>query len=232
MSLFKYFASARGRKFTFYASVSAALGTFSLNFFPQTFLAAKHREIVAAYREGQERPVPETLQKRFEIAIEMLKLGDFERRFIKPFMVSGFDLYHIGSTKFRYGALLGIPVNYTYTAPADINKQDIIIRGQPVDWNSQGGKLLEQSLVLSEDEQIFGIVREALQLTNNSIYFNSFYGSGVVIAYYAATTTLNSKLRLFYRPLSLRVIMYGIVSLFMFGIYTFLTDFTQVSNHD
>lgn len=143
-------------------------------------------------------------------------------------MVTGFDLYHIGSTKFRFGALVGIPENYTYTATADINRMDIIIRGQPVDWNSQGGKLLEQSLVLSDDEQIFGIAREILQLQTNSIYLNSFYSSGSVIAYYAATSSLNSKMRLFYRALSLRVVMYGLVGLFVFGVYSFLTDFTQV----
>lgn len=106
---------------------------------------------------------------------------------------------------------------------------NIIQRGKPVDWNSQGGKLLEQCLVLSDKEQIFGIAREILQLQSNTIYLNSFYSGGTIFGYYAATSAINSKLRLFYRPLSLRVTMYGIVGLFLFGVYSFLTDFTQVS---
>lgn len=228
MSLFKYFASAKGRKFTFYASVAASLGAFSLNFFPHTFLVLKHRDIVSAYKDGEQRKVSDTVMKRFELAVELLKVADFERRHIKPFVVTGFDLYHIGSTKFRFGGLLGMPVNFNYTAAADINRSSIIIRGQPVDWNSQGGKLLEQSLVLSDDEQVFGIIREILQLQNNSVYLNSFYSASTVLSYYVATSTLNSKLRLFYRPLSLRVMMYGIIGFFIYGVYSFLTDFTQV----
>lgn len=105
MSFFKYFASAKGRRFSFYASVSASLSAFAINFFPHTFLISKHRQIVSVYQEGQERPVTKSLKKRCDLVIDILKVPDFERKFIKPFMVSGFDLYHIGSTKFRYGGL-------------------------------------------------------------------------------------------------------------------------------
>lgn len=229
MAFFKFFASAKGRKFTFIASVSAALGCSAINYFPHTFLAWKHREIVASYKEGIERPVSEVLKKRFEIAIELLKVTDFERKFIKAFTVSGFDLYHLGSAKFRSGGLIGIPVNYSYTAIADINKMDVIIRGNPVDWNSKGGQYLEQSLVLNEDEQIFGLAREIIQLQNNSIYLNSLYPAVTIFMYYALTSGVNSKLRLFYRPLSLRVMLYAISGFFAFGVYSFATDFTQVS---
>jgi len=228
MTFLKYLASAKGRRFTFYASVTASIGAFSINYFPHTFFVSKHRQFVAAYKEGEERPVSDVLKKRYELALEMLKVIDFERKYIKPFMVAGFDLYHIGATKFRNGSLIGIPTNFSYTVAADIDKMNVIIRGKPVDWDSRGGKLLEESLVLSEDEQIFGIAREILQVRNNSIYLNSFFAGGTVLAYYAATSAINSKLRLFYRPVSLRLMLYSIVGLFSFGVYSFLTDFTQV----
>lgn len=229
MAFFKFFASAKGRRFTFFASVSSVVGCSAINYFPHTFLAWKHREIVASYKEGAERPVSAVLKKRFEIAIELLKVSDFERQCIKAFTVSGFDLYHLGSTKFRSGGLIGIPVNYSYTAIGDINKMDVIIRGKPVDWNSQGGKYLEQSLVLSEDEQIFGIAREIIQIQNNSVYLNSIYPAVTIFSYYTLTSALNSKLRLFYRPLSLRLMLYAISGFFAFGVYSFATDYTQVS---
>lgn len=144
-------------------------------------------------------------------------------------MVAGFDLYHIGSTMFRYGALTGIPVNFTYTSPADIDRMDIIIRGKPVDWNSHGGKLLEQCLVLSEDEQIFGIVRETIQLQSNQVLLDSLFSSGTIASCYVIASGINSKLRLHYRPMSLRLMLYAIVGFFGFGVYSFMTDFTQVS---
>lgn len=143
-------------------------------------------------------------------------------------MNNNLDLF-ICSTKFRYGALVGIPINYTYAAASDIQKSDIIIRGNPVDWNSQGGKLLEESLVLAEDEQIFAIAREIIQLQNNNVYLKSFSGCGAFVMYYVITSNLNSKLRLFYRPLSFRAVLYTIVGLFVFGNYALLNDVCQVS---
>lgn len=131
--------------------------------------------------------------------------------------------------KFRYGALTGIPINYTFTSSSEIDRTNVLIRGNPVDWNSKGGKLLEESLILSEDEQIFGIAREILQLRNHNVLLNSIYACGSVVSFYITTSTINSKLKLFYRPLSMRIALYTIVGLFGFGIYAFFTDFTQVS---
>lgn len=93
---FKYFESARGRTFAFYSTVAGTIGAFSINFFPHTFLVKKHREFVANYHEGSERDVPKTLENKFGIAQEYLKLVDSERKWMKPFIVTGFDLYHIG----------------------------------------------------------------------------------------------------------------------------------------
>lgn len=228
--LLNYFASAKGRRFSFYAATSTALGAFLVNFVPDTFAVKKYREIIATYREGSERAVSDTLQKRFEMAMEYLNVTDFERRFLQPFMVSGFEAYHIGSLKYKFGALVGIPINYTYTAHNEIDKSEIIIRGKPVDWSSKGGKLFEESLVLTEDEQIFGITRELIQLRYNKVLLNSLYPTATIFFMYTIASGLNSKLRLFYRPLSLRVCLYAIVGFFGFGIYSFMVDFTQVSN--
>lgn len=93
---FKFFESARGRRFTFYGSITVAMGAFAVNFAPHTFLVSKHREFVANYREGTERPVSDTLKNRYEIAQDYLKLIDFDKRLMKPFIVTGFDLYNIG----------------------------------------------------------------------------------------------------------------------------------------
>jgi hypothetical protein len=225
----KFMASAKGRRFTFYGTIAASITAFGVNYFPHTFLLFKHKEIVASYHEGVARPVPDTLKKRFDIAVEHLKLIDFDKEFLKPFMVAGFDLYHIGSTKFRYSSQIGIPVNYTYTSPKDINKSEIIIRGKPVDWNSHGGKLLEEALVLTEDEQIFGLTREIIQVLDNRVLINSLISSGSIVFYYILSSGINSKMMLFYKPLSLRFLMYNIVGLFVSGIYAFATDFYAVS---
>lgn len=93
---FKYFESAKGRQFAYYSTIAATLGAFSVNFIPHTFLVTKHRQFVANYKEGSERQVPKTLQNRFEMAQDYLKLNDPDKKFMKPFIVTGFDTYHIG----------------------------------------------------------------------------------------------------------------------------------------
>lgn len=225
----KYMASPKGRRFAVYGTIATSLTAFGINYFPHTFLLFKHKEIVASYHEGTMREVPETLKKRFEIAVEHLDLVDFDKQYLKPFMVAGFDLYHIGSTKFRFSSQIGIPINYSYTSPKDISKGDVMIRGNPVDWNSNGGKLLEEALVLEEDEQIFGLTREILQVTDNRVLINSLIASGSIVLYYIMSSGLNSKMMLFYKPVSLRVFMYNIVGLFVSGIYFFATDYWAVS---
>jgi hypothetical protein len=48
------------------------------------------------------------------------------------FTVFGFDILHIGSSTFRTGALIGVPVNYAYKSsisPAD--KKNIVVSYVP-----------------------------------------------------------------------------------------------------
>lgn len=152
-----------------------------------------------------------------------------ERDFFNPYMATGFDLYSIGSSKFRGGALIGIPVNYTYTSADEIPKGEITVRGyDQVQWNSQGGKLLQEGLVLTEPEQIFGICKEILELKSYSVMLNSFYPPGAIFFYYCLTSTLNSRLKLFKGPLSLRAILYILVGSFTYGLYCLIKDATQV----
>ncbi|KAL7046449.1 hypothetical protein ACKWTF_002576 [Chironomus riparius] len=227
---FRFFTTERGKKFMMYTSTIAGLSAFCIKYLPHTLLAEKHKEIVASYQNGIERKVSETLEKRLVTALNSLKITDSERDFFVPFIVSGFDLYSIGSTKFRDGCLVGIPVNYSYTASDEIPRTEITVRGyDQVDWSSNAGKLLQEGLVLSEPEQIFGICREILELKSHKVLFNALYPVGSILLYYSITSTVNTRNHLFKGPLSLRLVMYSIVGLFSLGIYCFVKDFTQVA---
>lgn len=52
-----------------------------------------------------------------------------------------------------------MPSNYFYNHHSDVEKNDIKLKNQPIDWNTSYGKVLEEALVLSEDEQVFGMVK-------------------------------------------------------------------------
>lgn len=164
------------------------------------------------------------------MALNSVKVTDSERDFFVPFMVAGFDLYSIGSTKFRDGALVGIPVNYTYTASDEIPRTEITVKGhEQVNWGSEAGKLLQEGLIVSEPEQIFGMCREILELKSHKVLLNSLYPVGATLLYYSISSSINSKNQLFKRPMSLRVMMYSLVGFFTLGVYYFIKDFTQVA---
>lgn len=170
---------------------------------------------------------------KFEKAANLVKLTNAERDLIEPFMVAGLDLYKIGSFNFRYGTKIGIPVNYTFTAKDEIPRGDITVKGyEQVKWGSEGGKLLEEALVLTEKEQIFGIAREMIDAKNQNILVTSLYGSGSILMYYVMSSEINHKFKLFTRPLGLRMLYYTVLGLFMSGVYCFVTDFTRVSQEE
>lgn len=245
---FNFFASDRGRNFALGTTVAAAMGSALINFIPHTFFVDKHRDLTSSYKyfsfllnlmvnliiflflcsNGVLRQTPETIRKKYDLALELLKVSDFDRNFLKPYMVFGFDTYSIGSTKFKYGALTGIPTNYMYTSPNDIERGEITIRGQKVNWSSEGGKNLEHALVLTDDEQVFGIAREIIQLQTQKVLLNSIFPCASIVGVYTMAHALNTKLLLLQRPFSVRGFLYVIVGLFGYGVYCLMADLTQV----
>lgn len=123
---------------------------------------------------------------------------------------------------------MGVPTNYFYNNYSDIEKNDIKLRNQPIDWNTNYGKILEDALVLSEDEQVFGMAREIIQLQSQKILLNSVYPCSTVLAVYSMASVLNQKLQLFHRPFAVRGVLYSILAFFGAGMYCFLQDVTQV----
>ena len=134
----------------------------------------------------------------------------------------------VGSTKYKYGALLGVPTNYFYNHPSDIEKSIIQLRNKPIDWDTKYGKMLEEALVLSEDEQVFGMAREILQLRSHKILLNAIYPCSTVLVIYTMASILNDRLRLLQRPFSVRGIMYSLLAFFGAGLYCLMQDVTQV----
>lgn len=177
---------------------------------------------------GFERTVPDKIQRRFEQAVLACNCTDFERLFVKPFMAYGFDTVQIGTTKSRFGAQIGVPANYAYDTPDHIETGKIQLRGENIDWSSADGRRLRDALVLTEDEQIFGIARSILQSKTHKLLLTSVYAPIALFTVYAMGATINRRGNLYARPLGLRGVLYGILTMFGVGLYTFATDYTEV----
>ncbi|XP_017467468.1 PREDICTED: transmembrane protein 177 [Rhagoletis zephyria] len=224
-----FFQTTAGRNIAFFATGATTLGLFVVNYLPHTMCLKYYKDFVQCYQNGIPRPVPDKVKARLDKALDILQLQEYQRKIIKPFTVFGFDLFLAGSTKYRFGAALGIPVNYSYSEKEEVNRHDIRFRDQTIQWNTEAGNLLLDAIVLSEDEQLFGLCKSILQLQTHRVLLNSVFPSVSFLTVYTIGHYLNARMNLFARPFSLRLVMYSILGLFGFGTWSFMKDFNQVS---
>ncbi|XP_049299562.1 transmembrane protein 177 [Anopheles funestus] len=223
-----FFLTETGRQVVFYGATTVAIGLFAGHYFPHSICISYYKEFVQAYKNGEEKKLSEKLEQRYKRALNLLDLTDFEKKFAQPFVVYGFDVFNAGSFKTRYGAYVGIPSNFEYDSAAAIDRTDIKIRNQPIDWNTEPGKLLEDALVLSEDEQVFGIARELLTMKTHKTLIQSIIPTVSWMFTYSLASQVNERCNFYVRPRSLRMMLYTICGLFGFGIYSFSTDMTEI----
>lgn len=162
------------------------------------------------YQNGLPRPVPQKVLDRVEDAMDKLKVHEFERKLIKPFTVFGFDLFQAGSTKYRSGAILGIPVNYCYNNINEINRNEVRFRNEEINWNSESGKLLQEAIILTEDEKVFGLCSSILQVQTHRVLLNSLFPSISFLSMYTLGRYLNMNLNLFARPMGVSLQLFDL----------------------
>ncbi|XP_055919768.1 transmembrane protein 177 [Eupeodes corollae] len=226
--LFSYFTTPFGRKLTFIAAGTTTVGLFIGNFIPHTFFLDKYQEFVQCYKDGIPRPVPPEIKERLERAMNILNVPAYERRVLKPFTVYGFDMFSAGSTKSKYGGIIGIPTNYSYTSIDNIDRSEIRFRTEQIKWGSESGQMLQEALVLKEDEQIFGMCKTILEMQTQRVLLNSAFPSISFLAVYSVGSYLNQRMNLLAKPISLRLVMYAILGLFGVGSWSFMKDYNQV----
>lgn len=148
------------------------------------------------------------------------------KRFIKFFHVATLDTFFAGSTVTSHGAIIGLPVNFTYKSSNDVDTRHLAIRNttQPL-WSSREGKQLKESLVLSENAQKFAIAREIYWADNYYVLLNSVALSIAVGNTYMLSHILNNRFQLVHRiPRKLRLVVYALVAAFNGTVYICLKD--------
>ncbi|XP_072745160.1 transmembrane protein 177 isoform X1 [Anoplolepis gracilipes] len=170
---------------------------------PHTIFLSKYRYMVATYQMEKEVPLGFKIQRRIERVMDDLKLSDDIRNVIKPFSVFGFDVFYAGTLNKKYGAILGIPSNFTNT-PEQLRK-NLQIKEVPIDWTRQDAQSFLNALTLSESAQKFAIAREILQIQAEEPYLNSY-----ILAFTIAILwTLYNAIAYRFRLRDRNVILYG-----------------------
>lgn len=109
-------------------------------------------------------------------------------------------IFSVGALGTVYGAWLGIPSNYLYESADDIDRSNIIVREEKVDWDSKPGKLLEEALVLTKEEQIFGMSNGILEMNSSKYIYDSLIPAGVALTVYTGAQYINTRENLYIRP--------------------------------
>ncbi|XP_047530334.1 transmembrane protein 177 [Vanessa atalanta] len=223
-----WFLTDKGRKFSFAVITGTGLALTAARFSPHTFLLGKYKDFVHYYSNGKPAELPSELHKKYEKCLDILEISEVHRKLFQPFCVFGYDLFHAGSTSSRFGALVGIPINFTYKSLNDVEQQNIQVNQKTLDLSSEIGKKLGESLILPDTVQEFAICREMLMTQNNKIMFESTYPFVCIFLVYNLSQYMNGRLNLYAAPLNVRVILYSIVGLFGLGSYFLMKDMTEI----
>lgn len=159
----------------------------------------------------------------------------------------------LGSISSGFGGYIGIPINYLYEKTNDVDKANLKMGRESINWNSQYGQLLEKSLVLTEDEKEFGLLKAAFELRNNNYIHRSLIPFGSICALYFLSHKVNQHMDLYQKPrtvcsmfillelrkcifffcfnlsiLQIRLLAYTVFGTIIYGMYSVLTDGIQI----
>ncbi|XP_018575031.1 transmembrane protein 177, partial [Anoplophora glabripennis] len=223
-----WFLTDAGKKCCFYGSGAISTCVLFANFLPHTLLLDQYKEIVHLYKNGLSVQLPKKLQERFQTALDLLEVETVDKHLYKPFHCYGFDVMSAGSSYSRFGVIVGLPANFTCDNVDMVDRSKIKVNHESVIWESEDGKKLLNSLVLSENAQIYAMSKEIkFRQTPKPLLDTIFATSSCVLAY-SLGNFINNKFNLYNKPRGVRVTMYGFVGLFVVGLYTMLKDVSQI----
>jgi len=189
-----------------------------------SWLLPYYRDAVQLYKNGFVTPMSANVFERAKKALADVEVSSKSKEIVKFFTVFGMDVFHAGSTKTVGGSLIGIPRHFNYQTVEDVERRDIVVEGNFVEWGSEGGQLLQDSLVLSENAQKFGIAREYCMSDSHYVYVKGLLPAGGIMSYFMLSRTANDMLYGLYKPRSFRILIYSGIGLFSYGLWAVSMD--------
>ncbi|KAE8299517.1 Transmembrane protein 177 [Larimichthys crocea] len=144
--------------------IASCGGVFTANMFYHVFPDVTYRQLYQAWHQGEPVTLSEKLEDLFQQVIK--DYGISSPKNFSAFASFGFHPVGAGVPWLPAGAQIGIPANFNSTAddPSGITNRTIFINGKTVDWSSDTGSALKESLVFSHEAQKFAIAREVARL--------------------------------------------------------------------
>jgi len=195
---------------------------------PNTYFLPQVQQVIQHYKDGFPVPVPTEVRETVKVVSADMKLEPKLQEKLSLFTVYGFDMFNGGKSSFGTGAIVGIPISFSYKIPKDIDKKNIMVGNKAVHWTSPDGLSLESALLLSESAQKFAIAREIASTSTNQIPLQiTANGMGAFLFIYLSAA-FNKKTSLFTRPVKQRAIFYSILGSFTLTLWLLIRDFMNV----
>ncbi|KAI5755436.1 hypothetical protein M8J77_016785 [Diaphorina citri] len=192
-----------------------------------TFLIHQYQNLFEAYENAKPVPLSDKLKQLYNQVLQDTGANEMDMALSHAFMSIRPTIHHIGLTGSKYSFRIGIPSNFNYKSEADINP-NVKIESKLIDWNSEEGKILKESLVLSENAQKFAIAQEVYKCDLTSFYLHLSYPALAPGLAYIVADKVHEKMELHKRSLQLRTIFYAGMCFFAYGLYVLLTDQTTM----
>jgi len=195
---------------------------------PNTYFLPQVQQVIQQYKDGFPVPVPAEVLDKVKVVSADMKLEPKVQEKLSPFTVYGFDVFSAGKASFNTGAIIGIPISFSYKTPKDVDKKNIMVGNKGVHWTSPDGLSLESALLLSESAQKFAIAREIASTSTYQIPLKIATNGVAALLYIYLSTSFNKKTPNLTRTLKQRVVLYSILGSFTFTLWLFIRDFMNV----
>ncbi|KAK8783514.1 hypothetical protein V5799_010117 [Amblyomma americanum] len=193
---------------------------------PHTHLLNYYKDIVRAYKDGMPMRLDPVVAERAHQVLQSVDISKQQKENVRFFPVPMLDTFFAGSTTGTKGAIIGLPVTFSYVKKEDVQTKSLLIRGseEPA-WETREGEMFKDSLVLSDKAQRFVIARDIYWASTYYVEIQSTVLSFSAFNCYVMARLANEKLPFLSRvPRALRVFWYGIIVAFNATMYICFKD--------
>lgn len=205
--------------------IAISVGSSLIELLPNSILLNKYKKIVHLKKFEELLPLSKNIENLFNEVMDDLNIK--EKNAYQPFACIGFDLIHAGISFFKYGSIIGIPVNYTYEDKSSVNASKIRVgyNQERLNIYHPATNDLIDSLILSNKAKKFGIARELLTINQNLSFYHCIDSPiMIVITVISADLlriNLNSSIKMTF---SIKAGIFGITGLLGYSLWFQIRD--------
>ncbi|XP_046573590.1 transmembrane protein 177-like [Haliotis rubra] len=214
------------RNMQYIAAVGAAV-LYVGKVYPQVWGIRRYMEAVQLYKDGLPVPLDADSKRIGQEILNKLNMDPVSEASVRFFTVYGQNLLSKGSTSTRDGAIIGIPNNFTYKSTSEIERNKITLKNEAIDWHSDSGASLLESLIFSEKAKRFAIAREVISINTYHVHTQAILLSGFFSITYCAGFVFNKMTNFSKKvPIPARMVAYSFigcigVTLYLLGLDTY-----------